>query len=427
MDEQGIQFPLRGLNTAVPYDGQPDGTTPQAENVRSFDPLTKRMRGGSRPGISKYVDDDIGGLIQELTSIVYPSATALGISFDDVAVLDTGFQIEDPVGLTLADGTTNWIYANGSGFYTHPSYSRTTQAPTITSLSPDSGIFDGGDIITVTGTNMGDTNAAFSFGSDPAANVIYNDGTTAQITSPSVTDPGSAVTVNVTVETVIGTSPTNSNTVFTFNEIEYVQSAGVVQLALMGSSDTITLGSNVTSGNLILVLAALPSGESAASLSVTDTLSTSYAQAAALGTGDEAGWDHYYFYGHASSSGANTITLNHPPSLGYLIALEYSGVRTVFPVEDSDISEVEVASSSYSSPTLTVNGSARLVVFWFQFGDDAGTLSGFSGYTQRLYGTQNAVYDNIDVDSGSASTSGSGNSIPSHYVSGISFKPIGTQ
>lgn len=66
---QKIPFPFKGLNTTVGYDDQPLGTTPDAVNVRGFDSIENRLRGGRRPGLSKVFDFDFGGPIQSVKEI----------------------------------------------------------------------------------------------------------------------------------------------------------------------------------------------------------------------------------------------------------------------------------------------------------------------------------------------------------------------
>jgi hypothetical protein len=54
-----LQFPAKGINLATELILQPILTTPAAVNVRTFEQLTQRGRGGSRPGLSKYVADKV--------------------------------------------------------------------------------------------------------------------------------------------------------------------------------------------------------------------------------------------------------------------------------------------------------------------------------------------------------------------------------
>lgn len=55
MGEQELLFPTKGLDLSLEFDRQPEDTTVYARNVRTQDPIEFRDRGGSRPGLSKYV------------------------------------------------------------------------------------------------------------------------------------------------------------------------------------------------------------------------------------------------------------------------------------------------------------------------------------------------------------------------------------
>ena len=73
-------FPLRGIDVACVFDQQPPDSTPVGLNVRAYESLTERARGGSRPGLSRYINAQVSGSnkIQHLTYIVDPQAVALG-------------------------------------------------------------------------------------------------------------------------------------------------------------------------------------------------------------------------------------------------------------------------------------------------------------------------------------------------------------
>lgn len=90
MDEQfvDLSFPLAGMDVSCPFSRQPpkqlgesfwSKTTPEGINVRAFDPITERARGGSRPGLVKYLPASpfADWLIQELNVIVYVNAANL--------------------------------------------------------------------------------------------------------------------------------------------------------------------------------------------------------------------------------------------------------------------------------------------------------------------------------------------------------------
>src|SRR5579883_2130520 len=71
-------FPSKGLDVRFPYTEQPQGTTAEGINCRVYDPLLMRSRGGSRSGLTRYVDDSVGGLIQDLNTVPYVNEIAVG-------------------------------------------------------------------------------------------------------------------------------------------------------------------------------------------------------------------------------------------------------------------------------------------------------------------------------------------------------------
>ncbi len=90
MDETyvDLNFPLAGVDVSCPFSRQPpkqlgenfwSKTTPEGINVRAFDPLEERARGGSRPGLVKYMAASpyADWIIQDLNVIVYTNAANL--------------------------------------------------------------------------------------------------------------------------------------------------------------------------------------------------------------------------------------------------------------------------------------------------------------------------------------------------------------
>jgi hypothetical protein len=63
-----VKFAIAGLETSFVFDRQPGRntrygpaqTTAEAVNVRAFEARTDRCRGGSRPGLSRYIDAKVG-------------------------------------------------------------------------------------------------------------------------------------------------------------------------------------------------------------------------------------------------------------------------------------------------------------------------------------------------------------------------------
>jgi hypothetical protein len=62
-------FPLKGINEMFPNSKQPQLTSGDMLNVRPFDALDNRMRGGQRPGLNKWSSSQIGGSTQPVVAI----------------------------------------------------------------------------------------------------------------------------------------------------------------------------------------------------------------------------------------------------------------------------------------------------------------------------------------------------------------------
>lgn len=58
-----LLFPMKGRNTNFATSQQPQFTSPFLNNVRPFDTLENRARGGQRPGLIKRFNQNLGGPI----------------------------------------------------------------------------------------------------------------------------------------------------------------------------------------------------------------------------------------------------------------------------------------------------------------------------------------------------------------------------
>lgn len=113
--EMGVPFPVAGIDLSTEFSRQPPMTTPEALNVRSFDTLTERGRGGSRPGLTKFIDATVNGVsaIQHITILVDPQEPALPDAESPV-----GDNIPDPSDNgrnLLTDGSVRLVRRGGSG------------------------------------------------------------------------------------------------------------------------------------------------------------------------------------------------------------------------------------------------------------------------------------------------------------------------
>src|SRR5258708_4052448 len=67
-----ITFPIQGIDVSAALMLQRPKTTPVGNNVRAFEPGTNRARGGSRPGVQKYIQTRVAGTfnIQGIDTLV---------------------------------------------------------------------------------------------------------------------------------------------------------------------------------------------------------------------------------------------------------------------------------------------------------------------------------------------------------------------
>lgn len=112
-------FPLAGLNVATEYGRQPKQTTPVGVNVRAYEVLAKRGRGGQRPGLTKYIPQQLPTgvhVIQHLNVLVDPEEP--GLLLDGTFPI-TGYQLDTSTNNNaLGYGNRNpgrYIRTGGSG------------------------------------------------------------------------------------------------------------------------------------------------------------------------------------------------------------------------------------------------------------------------------------------------------------------------
>ena len=65
-----LPFPLMGLNTGEAVDKQPLYTSGHLNNVRPYDVMEIRKRGGQRPGLDKRYSQQIGGYPSPIVAMI---------------------------------------------------------------------------------------------------------------------------------------------------------------------------------------------------------------------------------------------------------------------------------------------------------------------------------------------------------------------
>lgn len=72
-----IRFPLKGLHLGAATTQPPEGTTFDCLNVRPFDSLKGRARGGQRPALVKWGNgDQVGGTEQPVVAMCVVGTTS---------------------------------------------------------------------------------------------------------------------------------------------------------------------------------------------------------------------------------------------------------------------------------------------------------------------------------------------------------------
>ena len=70
-----LRFPYEGINKGRALCEQPEMTSPDMNNIRPYDVLDNRMRGGQRPGLDKWgAGTQIGSAEQPVVAICIVSS-----------------------------------------------------------------------------------------------------------------------------------------------------------------------------------------------------------------------------------------------------------------------------------------------------------------------------------------------------------------
>lgn len=100
--------------------------------------------------------------------------------------------------------------------------------PTVTSVTPNNGPTSGGNTVTVTGTNFLSSNTQVYFGATPGTSVVV-----ISDTELTVVAPAGLGTVDVTVTTPFGTSPTTVNDEYTFAPLPPENFIGFIECGVL--------------------------------------------------------------------------------------------------------------------------------------------------------------------------------------------------
>ena len=107
-----LPFPLHGIDRSLGFSSQPGGTTPTGQNVRAHEPRSARAKGGSRPGLSRFIDSSLGGPVQLLAAIASSDEAgsyARSLPVGDASSPPTGYT-DDP---SSAGDMSSWGQGDG--------------------------------------------------------------------------------------------------------------------------------------------------------------------------------------------------------------------------------------------------------------------------------------------------------------------------
>jgi hypothetical protein len=187
-------------------------------------------------GLSPTSGPAAGGTLVTITGTGFTGASA--VDFGTTAA--TNFNVVNATTITAdsppGTGTVNVTVTTPGG--TSPAsqagqFTYIVAAPTVSGLSPNSGPATGGTLVTIAGTGFTGATAVH-FGTAAATNVTVVSGTT--ITADS---PAGAGTVNVTVTTPGGTSPTSPADQFTFAAVAAPTVSGISPNSGPGTGGTV--------------------------------------------------------------------------------------------------------------------------------------------------------------------------------------------
>jgi hypothetical protein len=369
-------FPFRGIDRSREFHTQPQGTTPDGTNVRAFD-RQARMRGGSRSGLSRYINESLGNSVQHLAVLVSTHADALGWS---VGGRDFGFTgIYGGIGFfgLPAGSDEAFTPAGGSGYG-----ASSRERYTLTLEVDDEEMPIDGSETTVTATLANEES-----GSPPPelhtielrtlVNGRVGDRIQAQtnlagIATFQVSNTREEMILYKARDITSRRRATNNVTVNYVDMITFVQStSGGTFNAAAATTRSVSFLNDVTEGNLLVVVNAV----GAEDVQVSDSRGNSWYAIVQVG-GDPIRPRIWM----ARSKDSGPCTISYTPGAtqqSSVCALEYSGAVTSIPPEFQETGTLSTSGNSdVASLTVPVHHARSLLI--------VGTASGLQGSTTPL-------------------------------------------
>ena len=309
-------------------------------------------------------------------------AAGATVTFGGTAATNVSFVSSTSITATTpahAAGAVSVVVTNtgGQSGTLSSGFTYTAPAPTVSSVSPNSGSTNGGTAVTITGTNFA-AGASVTFGGTAATNVSVASSTSITATTPA----HAAGAVNVVVTNSGGQSGTLSSgftyTSSTSTPISFVQVAAATPQT---ASSTVSVAYKVTqtAGDLNIVVVGWNDTTSLAN-TPTDTLGNTYTLAVGPTTASGARQSIYYAKNIKGGSNTVTVTFNQAAAAVDVRVLEYKGLSQTSPL---DVTAAGVGSSTTASSGSATTTSANELIF----GADTiatGTPGPGAGFTTRI-------------------------------------------
>jgi IPT/TIG domain len=239
------------------------------------------------------------------TAVHFGATAATGVTVNSA----TSITATSPAGTGVVDVTvTTPAGTSASGSADHFTYS--VAAPAVTSLSPTTGTSAGGTSVTITGTRFTGATAVH-FGATAATGVVVNSATSVTATSPAGTGIG---TVDITVTTPGGTSPTSANDQFSYTGASTINEALTFPVSPVESAGLSTITVNPQHVGDLVIISMQVHSTTAAIATVTGGHVTTWTRAAIFhDTVNNTTYD--VFSGIATATGSVAATLTYTVDL----------------------------------------------------------------------------------------------------------------
>ena len=309
------------------------------------------------------------------TNFVAGAAVTFGSTAATNVVVVSGTSITATTPAGSAGAVTVTVTVSGQSGSLASGYTYVV-APTVSSVSPNSGPVAGGTAVTITGTNFA-AGATVTIGGTSATNVAVVNGTTITATTP--THAAGAVAVAVTVNGQNG-SLTNGFTYTGTTAISFTQVASATPQSATATVP-VTFPAAQTAGDLNVVVVGWNDTTSTVQ-SVKDSAGNTYKLA--VGPTSGSGLQQSIYYAANILAGSNTVTVTFSQAAAFpdIRILEYQGVTTL------DVTAGASGSSAAASSGTATTTVANELIFGADIVATLTTAAG-TGFTSRIITTPN--------------------------------------